>query len=82
MKQMTPEQKLTNQGWQRQMTYDEPRLSEMVEMYKEIGLEVHIEPFHPDPHKDCNECMQHAPGLYKTIYTRRKDQTDQIRNNH
>ncbi len=35
---MTPEKKLIEQGWQKQATYDNPRLAEMVEMYQEIGL--------------------------------------------
>ena len=45
---MTRQEELTDQGWQRQATYDEPRLSEMAEMYKDIGLEVHLEPFQVD----------------------------------
>jgi hypothetical protein len=67
---MTPEEKLTARGWKKQATYDEPRLSEMVEMYEKIGIEVHLEPFNPDNEKQCTSCMQSTPGLYKTIYTR------------
>jgi hypothetical protein len=44
----TRQEALALQGWERQATYDEPRLSEMAEVYEEIGLEVHLEPFHPD----------------------------------
>ncbi len=67
-----PEQKLVQAGWERQATYDDPRLSEMVEMYKEIGLEVHLEPFDPENEEGCTGCMQLTPEKFKTIYTRRK----------
>ena len=63
---------LTQQGWQKQATYDEPRLSEMVAMYKEIGLEVHLEPFNAANEPGCTGCMQATPELFKTIYTRKK----------
>jgi hypothetical protein len=68
---MTREQGLRRQGWERQSTYDEPRLSEMVEIYCEIGLEVHLEPFHPDEEPGCSACMVATPEKYQTIYTRR-----------
>lgn len=69
---MTPEEKLISEGWQKQATYDDPRLTEMVEMYEEIGLDVHLEPFNPENEKGCTGCMQMMPELYKTIYTRNK----------
>ena len=42
---MDSDKKQIKEGWEKQATYYDPRLSEMVEMYEEIGLEVHIEPF-------------------------------------
>jgi len=69
---LTPEEKLIQQGWGKKATYDEPRLSEMVEMYEEIGLDVHLEPFNPENETGCTGCMQLTPELYKTIYTRKK----------
>ena len=68
---LTPEEKLLREGWQKRATYDEPRLSEMVETYREINLEVHLEPFKPENEPGCAGCMQSAPELFKTIYTRR-----------
>jgi hypothetical protein len=59
-------------GWQRQSTCDEPRLSEMADMYRAIGVEVHIEPFHPEDEKGCAGCLAAFPDRYKTIYTRKK----------
>jgi len=69
---MTRQEELTRQGWKRQTIYDEPRLSEMADMYREIGLEVHLEPFHADEEPACTGCMEVMPELYKTIYTRKK----------
>ena len=68
----TRKEELVLQGWQRQATYDEPRLSEMAEIYEELGLEVHLEPFHPDEEPGCAACLASMPEQYKTIYTRKK----------
>ena len=67
-----PEDCLIQAGWEKQATYDDPRLSEMVEAYKEIGLEVHLEPFDPLNAEGCTGCMQETPEKFKTIYTRKK----------
>ncbi len=69
---MTPEKKLIEQGWQKQATYDNPRLSEMVEMYQEIGFEVHLEPFNAENETGCTGCLQLMPDSFQTLYTRRK----------
>lgn len=66
------EEKLIKEGWKKQATYDDPRLSEIVAMYEEIGLEVHLEPFNADNESGCTDCMQLMPDLFKTIYTRGK----------
>ena len=69
---MTPEEKLISEGWEKQATYDEPRLSEMVDMYQEIGLEVLLEPFNAENEEGCTGCMALSPDQFKTIYTRKK----------
>jgi hypothetical protein len=69
---MTPEEKLINAGWQKKATYDDPRLTEMVKMYEEIGLDVHLEPFNAENENGCTGCMQQFPDQFKTIYTRQK----------
>ena len=69
---MPRQEGLTRQGWKRQATYDGPRLSEMADMYRQIGLEVHLEPLHADEEPGCTGCMESMPELYKTIYTRKK----------
>ena len=69
---MTPEEKLIRNGWEKKATYDDPRLSEMVAVYTELGLEVHLEPFHSDHERGCTSCMSLFPDQFKTIYTREK----------
>jgi hypothetical protein len=41
---MTREEELKKEGWEKRFIIDEPRLSEMVEQYKELGFEVLLEP--------------------------------------
>ncbi len=73
---MTPEEELISEAWKKQATYDDPRLSEMVEMYKEIGLAVHLEPFNTANEKGCTGCMALFADQLKTIYTRKKTDED------
>ncbi len=73
---MTPAEKLISKGWEKQATYDDPRLSEMVDMYKEIGLEVHLESFNAANEEACTGCMELFPDQLKTIYTRKKIDED------
>ncbi len=68
---MTREKELNKQGWEKRFTSDEPRLSEMVEQYKELGFEVLLEPVDRSS-EECAACLS-APVLSdrcKTIYTR------------
>jgi hypothetical protein len=67
---MPKEQELAQEGWTKQSIHDEPRLSDVVEAYEEMGMEIHLEPFNPDEEMGCTECMRTSPGRYKTIYTR------------
>jgi hypothetical protein len=69
---MTREQALNKEGWTKQSTHDEPRLTDIVEMYEEIGLEVLLEPFNPVEEPGCTDCMRVSADKFKTIYTRKK----------
>ena len=69
---MTKEEELTRDGWEKQTTYDEPRLSELVELYEEMDVEVLVVPFDPDSEPGCVECMKVSKEKYKTIFTRKK----------
>ncbi|MBI5571714.1 MAG: hypothetical protein HY914_17360 [Desulfomonile tiedjei] len=64
--------KLTQEGWERRFTAEEPRLSEMKEVYESLGLEVRIEAAVPEEGQECSGCFD-LPELeerYKTLYTR------------
>ena len=62
---------LEKEGWTRQFTVDEPRLSEAVELYKSLGFEVRLEPVVPDENpEECAACLEVMCARYKEIYTR------------
>lgn len=58
--------------WEKQGVYDEPRLSDIVEAYEEMGFEVRLQPFDPLAETGCTECMKASPERYKTLYTRKR----------
>ncbi len=63
---------LVENGWVRRFTVEQPRLSEMRELYESMGLEVLVEPGIPDEGQECNCCFE-AVGFQqscKMIYTR------------
>ncbi len=64
------EEELRAQGWTRQFLADEPRLSEAVELYRSLGLEVHLEPLPPEGEGECRSCLEADPGRFRVIYTR------------
>jgi hypothetical protein len=75
-KKITKEEELLARGWTRQFNTDEPRLSEAVEMYQEMGLEVRLEPVVIDPESEvCQMCFEQDCDRYKTIWTRPKGQS-------
>jgi hypothetical protein len=59
-------------GWVRRFTAEEPRLSEVKQLYESMGMEVLVEPGMVGEEDDCKSCFS-AEGFedrYKTIYTR------------
>ena len=70
---MTRLEELENEGWTRQFITDEPRLSEAVKEYRELGFEVLMEPINPkEMDEECSSCLMASCDQYKIIYTRRK----------
>ena len=62
-----------NPVWTQRNIMDEPRLSELVELYESLGFEVMIKDFNPNESPDeCTECMAASPEKFKILYTRRK----------
>jgi hypothetical protein len=66
------EEELEKKGWTRQFVTDEPRLSEAVELYREIGYEVHLEDATMDEVSQiCVNCLPAHCDKYKIIYIRK-----------
>jgi hypothetical protein len=82
---MKREDELTKAGWERRFIASGPRLSEMVEMYREIGLEVHLEPLPSNEElegegpvctdKGCTACFDVDRERYRIIFTRNSKET-------
>jgi len=79
---MTEKEKvLIEKGWERRFIACEPKLSEVIEMYREIGFEIHLEPL---PSKDggseiceqdeCTACFDLDRERYRIIFTRPKNE--------
>jgi hypothetical protein len=66
---------LQAQGWTMQFMADEPRLSEAVEEYQNLGFEVHLEDVDPlacAQSQGCTSCFQNPEVAknFKIIFTR------------
>ena len=57
-------------GYKRNFVADEPRLSEMIETYKDLGFDVITVPISLNS-ADCTECMAQAPDQFQVIYTKK-----------
>lgn len=78
---MKREEDLVRAGWEKRFVACEPRLSEMVEMYEEIGFEVRLEPLptkeeieaesaSPCEGNECTVCFDIDRERYRIIFTR------------
>jgi hypothetical protein len=56
-------------GWQRCFCADEPRLSEAVQTYEELGFEVQLRPAMPEE-IPCTACRDAAGDRFRVIYVR------------
>lgn len=68
------DEELAREGWEKKLTATEPRLTEFVQMYEELGFEVRQESVLPEDlgGRGCHACFIAAADLYRTVYTRRK----------
>ncbi|MDP2132982.1 MAG: hypothetical protein Q8J99_05170 [Sulfuritalea sp.] len=74
-KVLSPEDALLKEGWVRQTTIGEPRLSEIVNNYKAMGFEVHVEEFKTEGESGCTTCFDAGQGMgfsYGTVYVRKR----------
>ena len=67
------EKELEKEGWIKQTTIGEPRLSEIAELYESLGYEVWLEPVMLDElDEDCRRCYELEGDKVKTVYVRKK----------
>ncbi len=80
---MTEKEKtLIEKGWERRFIACEQRLSEVIEMYREIGFEIHLEPLPSKEEMDsemceqteCTACFDLDRERYRIIFTRPKNE--------
>ncbi len=70
---MSGESELEAQGWERRGEFREPRLSEFVQLYEEMGFEVKLMPLDPDNLPGCGICFEGDIEKYRVIYTRKTE---------
>lgn len=65
---------LEAQGWERRFITDGLRAREMVDLYSELGYEVHLEPLEQrEFSEECEDCALVALLKFATLYTRKKE---------
>lgn len=58
-------------GWEVRYVGTEPRISEVIELYRELGFEVLVEPYIPPPDcGECKTCLESAGDGMKVVYVR------------
>jgi hypothetical protein len=68
------EKKLEKEGWFKQTTIGEPRLSEIVQLYKSLGYEIRLEPVKLDElDKECKRCYEGEIDEVKMVYIKKKN---------
>ncbi len=66
-------EELKKKGWLKRTTIGEPRLSEIVDLYKSLGYEVRIEPVILDEmDDDCRRCYKNDMNKVGTVYVRKR----------
>jgi hypothetical protein len=93
MNEVSREGVLNAEGWTRQFVANEPRLSEAVELYRQLGFEVLLEPL-PETAQceecegaaetdksECRVCYQGVEDQYRVIFTRplKKEEVEKLR---
>jgi len=59
-------------GWEERFVGQDPKLSEIADLYREIGFEVLIEEYDPEPCEGCCKiCFDESPAKFFVVYTRK-----------
>jgi hypothetical protein len=74
--ELEPDPELVAQGWERRFMADARRVKEAIDLYTEMGYEIHTVPLQPvELADDCEGCRLVVAFQFQNIYTRKK--TDQ-----
>jgi len=66
-------EELEKEGWIKRTTIGESRLREIVDEYKSLGFEVHLEPVNLDElDEECRRCYENDVNKFKTVYVRKR----------
>lgn len=65
----TRQAQLEAEGWTYRFVADDPRLSEAVETYESLGMEVRLDPVSADS-EECTACLENCTNRCMAIYTR------------
>ncbi|MHA2091031.1 MAG: hypothetical protein ACW98K_09245 [Candidatus Kariarchaeaceae archaeon] len=64
---------LQEKGWIRRTILDEPRLTEVVELYESLGFEVLVKPVDPATFgAECSKCIKEQCDRFSTVYVRKQ----------
>ena len=58
-------------GWTLRGVYDDPGLTELVQLYEDLGFSVSLEKYLP--RDGCSACMENQPDRYRVLYTKKID---------
>jgi len=66
-------EEMEREGWIKRSILDEPRLTEVAEMYRSIGFEVAVLPLELNSMEGCTSCLDGSIGRYCVVYTRDRE---------
>ena len=67
-----PDPELVKQGWERRFITDPDQVKDTLQLYTDLGFEIHIEPVKPtELSAICGECRLVTCNTFVTIYTRK-----------
>ena len=67
------EEELEGEGWKPASTTGGQHLQRILEMYEELGIEVHLEEINPEECEGCTTCYKEGNEIIYRIYTRPKE---------
>lgn len=70
-------EKMEMEGWKLASTTSGAQLNRIMEMYKELGIDTHLEEVTPEECDECTLCYVDGNETIYRVYTRREEGTEQ-----